>query len=58
MELTSDIIAIADEMNEDDFSLIGHDWGAPVAWNTSLYHQTELIKFVDGVPYVVSKIPI
>ena len=28
MELTSDIIAIADEMNEDDFSLIGHDWGA------------------------------
>ena len=58
MELTSDIIAIADEMNEDNFSLIGHDWGAPVAWNTSLYHPDRVNKVCGmSVPYVVSKMP-
>ena len=58
MELTSDIIAIADEMKEDNFSLIGHDWGAPVAWNTSLYHPDRVNKVCGmSVPYLVSKMP-
>ena len=58
MELTSDIIAIADEMKEDNFSLIGHDWGAPVAWNTSLYHPDRVNKVCGmSVRYLVSKMP-
>src|SRR6202521_3100952 len=31
-ELESDVLAVADEWGLDRFDLVGHDWGAMVAW--------------------------
>lgn len=31
-ELVDDVMAIADELGADEFHLVGHDWGAAVAW--------------------------
>jgi len=54
-KLTSDIIATADYLSADKFYLIGHDWGAPVVWNTCLYYETRVIKACGmSVPYLVS----
>ena len=47
MELTSDIIAIADEMKEDNFSLIGHDWERQLPGIRHCIILIELIKFVE-----------
>ena len=58
MELTSDVIAIADTLGKDTFNLIGHDWGAPVVWNTSLYHADRVDKVCGmSVPHQISKMP-
>lgn len=32
--LTSDVLAVADEVGFDTFHLVGHDWGAGVGWKT------------------------
>lgn len=34
-ELTSDVMAIADQLGRDRFFLAGHDWGAAVAWTVA-----------------------
>ena len=58
MELTSDILAIANHLGEEKFNLVGHDWGAPVVWNTALYHSERINKVCGmSVPYQVSKMP-
>ncbi len=36
--LSGDIVGIIDALGEDKAILIGHDWGAVVAWNTVLLH--------------------
>ena len=33
--LVADVIAMADELGGDKFDLVGHDWGAAVAWNVA-----------------------
>ena len=57
-KLTSDIIAIADNLESETFYLIGRDWGAPVVWNTCLDFKSR-VKTVCGisVPYIVSQSP-
>ena len=56
MKLTSDVIAIADHLKCDSFNLIGHDWGGPVVWNTSLYYQNRVDKVCGmSVPHTVSQ---
>ena len=34
--LVDDVIAIADALGVDQFDLVGHDWGAAVAWATAI----------------------
>src|SRR5215470_16723909 len=37
-ELVSDVIAIADQLDQQKILLAGHDWGAAVAWSAALSH--------------------
>lgn len=32
-ELVDDVVALADQAGLDRFAVVGHDWGAPVAWS-------------------------
>ena len=40
--LVSDVIAIADELGGFSFHLVGHDWGAAVAWQVAGRHAHRL----------------
>lgn len=50
--LVGDVIAILDDLGAADGVIIGHDWGAPVAWNTALL-RPDRVRGVAGlsVPY-------
>ena len=50
--LVGDVIAIIDDLDADDAVVVGHDWGAPVAWNTALL-RPDRVRGVAGlsVPY-------
>jgi pimeloyl-ACP methyl ester carboxylesterase len=37
-ELVGDVLAVADQWQLDRFDLVGHDWGAMVAWVTAARH--------------------
>ena len=47
------MVGIADALDHERFVVVGHDWGAPVAWHTALLHA-ERVRAVVGmsVPYV------
>lgn len=51
--LTSDIAAVVDQIGGGRAILFGHDWGAPLVWNTALLYP-EKISAVAGlsVPYI------
>jgi len=51
--LTGDVVGLLDALDLERAILIGHDWGADVAWKTALLHP-ERISAVAGlsVPYV------
>lgn len=40
--LADDVLAIADRLGIDDFHLVGHDWGAAVAWHLSAHHPERI----------------
>jgi pimeloyl-ACP methyl ester carboxylesterase len=40
--LVADVIGIADAVGADRFHLVGHDWGAAVAWQVAGRHQDRL----------------
>lgn len=50
--LVGDVIAVIDDLEADDAIVIGHDWGAPIAWNTALLRPGR-VRGVAGlsVPY-------
>jgi len=52
-ELTSDVAAVIDALGGGSGVLVGHDWGAPIAWNTARLHPDK-VRAVMGmsVPYV------
>lgn len=52
IELTNDVVGLADALGHRQFIVVGHDWGAPVAWHTALLHP-ERTRAVVGmsVPY-------
>jgi epoxide hydrolase 4 len=51
-ELVSDVIAIADQLDQEKVFLAGHDWGAAVAWSTALLHPQRIAKLaVLNVPH-------
>ncbi len=51
-ELCSDAAAVIDELGDGQAIVLGHDWGAPIAWNTARLHP-EKVSAVCGmsVPY-------
>lgn len=50
--LASDVAAAIDELGRGTAILFGHDWGAPIVWNTALLYPNK-VKAVAGlsVPY-------
>lgn len=51
-ELTSDVLAIADQLSQDHIFLAGHDWGAAVAWSAALLHPQRIAKLaILNVPH-------
>ena len=52
LHLVGDVIGLIDALGADSAVVAGHDWGAPVAWNTALL-RPDLISGVIGlsVPY-------
>lgn len=57
VELTKDVVGIADALGHEQFLVVGHDWGAPVAWHTALLHPAR-VRAVAGlsVPYVRGRV--
>ena len=50
--LTNDVLAIADRLGRDRFFLVGHDWGAMVAWHTAISHPNRVSRLaVLNVPH-------
>ena len=51
-ELTADIAGLIEALGEQQAVVIGHDWGAPIAWHTALLHP-DRVRAVGGlsVPY-------
>lgn len=41
-ELVRDVLAVADAAGAERFDLVGHDWGAAVAWALSAYHPARV----------------
>ena len=50
--MTGDMAGLIAALGEDRAVVIGHDWGAPIAWNTALLHP-DRVRAVAGlsVPY-------
>lgn len=51
-ELAGDVAAVAAALDDGPVVLVGHDWGAPIVWNTAVIHPTR-VRAVAGmsVPY-------
>lgn len=51
-EITADVAGVAKALGHEQSILIGHDWGAPIVWNTSVVYP-DVIRAVAGlsVPY-------
>ena len=47
-EITNDLIGILDFLKEKDAHIIGHDWGAPISWYTSLLFPERILS-VSGL---------
>lgn len=53
VELSNDVAGIATALGHERFIVVGHDWGAPVAWHTALLHPQRVRAVVGmSVPYV------
>jgi pimeloyl-ACP methyl ester carboxylesterase len=51
-ELVSDIVAVIDQLCQEQVYLAGHDWGAAVAWATAIYHPQRLRRLaIVNVPH-------
>jgi len=48
LELTADVVGLAEALGEQQFYLVGHDWGCIVAWYTALLYPHRL-KCVMGL---------
>jgi pimeloyl-ACP methyl ester carboxylesterase len=53
VELSKDVVGIADALGHQQFIVVGHDWGAPVAWHSALLHPKRVRAVVGmSVPYL------
>ena len=46
--LTGDLVGLLDATGHADATFVGHDWGAPIVWNTSILHPDH-IRAVAGL---------
>jgi pimeloyl-ACP methyl ester carboxylesterase len=52
IELSNDVAGLASALGHERFIVVGHDWGAPVAWHTALLHPGRVRAVVGmSVPY-------
>lgn len=53
VHLTGDVVGMIDGLGEEAAVLVGHDWGAPICWNTAALYP-ERVSAVAGlsVPYI------
>ncbi len=50
--LTGDVVGIIEALGETSAAVIGHDWGAPIAWHTALFHPDRVAAVAGlSVPY-------
>jgi pimeloyl-ACP methyl ester carboxylesterase len=47
-EMCADIAGLVTALGETQAILIGHDWGAPIVWNTALFHPDK-VRAVAGL---------
>ena len=47
-QLTGDIAAVATALSDEPIVLVGHDWGAPIVWNTAIRHP-DRVRAVAGL---------
>jgi len=47
-ELAGDVAAVARALADEPVVLIGHDWGAPIVWNTAIRHP-DCVRAVAGL---------
>jgi pimeloyl-ACP methyl ester carboxylesterase len=51
-ELVADVVGVIDALGERDAVLVGHDWGAPIAYHTALLHPDRVRAVVGlSVPF-------
>ena len=48
LELTADVAGLISALGADQAHVVGHDWGAPVAWHTALLHPG-LVRSITGL---------
>jgi len=52
VEIAADVVALMDALGEDQAILVGHDWGAFVAWAAVLLYPERFTKLITmSVPY-------
>ena len=52
VELSNDVAGLSTALGHERFIVVGHDWGAPVAWHTALLHPKRIRAVVGmSVPY-------
>ena len=47
-ELTGDVAAVAAALDDEPVILLGHDWGAPIAWHTAIRYP-DRVRAVAGL---------
>ncbi|MEQ0558138.1 alpha/beta hydrolase [Amycolatopsis sp. NEAU-NG30] len=48
LHLVGDVVALIGALGEESAIVVGHDWGAPVAWHTALL-RPDLVRGVAGI---------
>ena len=50
--LMADVVGLIDAVGDEKAILVGHDWGAPIVWNTAALHPNRVTAVVGlSVPY-------
>ena len=44
--LTADVLAVIEAEGRDKATVVGHDWGGAIAWNTALMHPDKVDKLI------------
>lgn len=53
--LTSDVYAIADALGFERFHVVGHDWGAAIAWNVAMVDPERILSLTAvSVPHPIA----